>query len=714
LFRREIDLADAPAQVDVWISADAAYRLYVNGCLVDRGPDDVGKDLEDVPTGKWMLNYRDLSPFFNKGRNLIAVEVFRAEALLSCHATSGRGGLIFEARLRLADGTRLEMASDESWRGMAASQWRLEDWLPTSRDKRLRVLCFDAAQEPCGWQGPGFRDDSWPFCSAVGDVWSPMVMSEIPPRLEALYPMQAIVRQTEGVTVPDHPFADGQPLVVSKTGAFTVRFDRVLCGHVGIRVRGGAGAILELQPNELNEPGFQRMNRMMILRLREGEQEIETPFYDSFSVINIHVRQAATPVSVCAVTARFISYPVSYKGSFECSDPALNRIWETTRWLTQLCLQTHHLDSPLHQEPIGDPGDYLIEALNTYYAFGEPWLARQDLRKYAWMLRQRKFVPFHISYTLLWLQMLIDYGDYTGDMTLWGELAPEVHDLLDTFASFRGPNGLLTNAPNYMFMDWVKIGEFEGHHPPAVIGQGYLTAFYYRALADGGRIARFLDDPRRAEHYDQLRDEVKRAYHRVLWDEQAGLYRDGMPFQSLVPPSRWLPADRDVETHTAQNNTLAVLYDLAPVEAQAGIMRRVLSGPDFNCQPYFMHFVLDALLHCGLFDSEALPQIRRWTIDEETRTFQEMWTDGDFSHAWHTTLFQLSARVLGVTPLEPGFARVAIDPHPGDLHWARGVVPTPHGEVRVDWEKKDGRLRLNVSVPPGVKAEVAEQWNLTR
>ena len=27
----------------------------------------------------------------------------------------------------------------------------------------------------------------------------------------------------------------------------------------------------------------------------------------------------------------------------------------------QICLQTHHLDSPNHQEPISDPGDYVIE-----------------------------------------------------------------------------------------------------------------------------------------------------------------------------------------------------------------------------------------------------------------------------------------------------------------------------------------------------------------
>jgi hypothetical protein len=42
----------------------------------------------------------------------------------------------------------------------------------------------------------------------------------------------------------------------------------------------------------------------------------------------------------------------------------------------EVCLQTHHLDSPNHQEPISDPGDYVIEGMVSYYAFGQPWLTR--------------------------------------------------------------------------------------------------------------------------------------------------------------------------------------------------------------------------------------------------------------------------------------------------------------------------------------------------
>ena len=51
--------------------------------------------------------------------------------------------------------------------------------------------------------------------------------------------------------------------------------------------------------------------------------------------------------------------------------------------------------------------------------------------------------------------------------------------VIDQFSSYLGKNGIISEAPNYMFMDWVTVHDdknpkiyFACHHPPAVIGQG--------------------------------------------------------------------------------------------------------------------------------------------------------------------------------------------------------------------------------------------------
>ena len=56
------------------------------------------------------------------------------------------------------------------------------------------------------------------------------------------------------------------------------------------------------------------------------------------------------------------------------------------------------------------------------------------------------------------------------------------------------------------------------------------------------------------------------------------------------------------------------------------------------------------------------------------------------SHGWSTApTSALSAYVLGVQPATAGYATWTVQPHPGDLAWSQGRVPTPHGDLNVKW-----------------------------
>jgi len=49
---------------------------------------------------------------------------------------------------------------------------------------------------------------------------------------------------------------------------------------------------------------------------------------------------------------------------------------------------------------------------------------------------------------------------------------------------------------------------------------------------------------------------------------------------------------------------------------------------------------------------------------------------------------------------------VAIRPLPCGLSWAQGVVPTPHGPVRVHWHREGGRFIFVVDLPTTLDAEI--------
>ena len=78
----------------------------------------------------------------------------------------------------------------------------------------------------------------------------------------------------------------------------------------------------------------------------------------------------------------------------------------------------------------------------------------------------------------------------------------------------------------------------------------------------------------------------------------------------------------------------------------------------------------------------------------------------DWNHAWGAAPANLLPRfVLGAEPLVPGWKQVRIRPHPGDLKFAKGKVPTPRGPIIVGWENRNS-FQMNLNLPDGVTARL--------
>jgi len=79
------------------------------------------------------------------------------------------------------------------------------------------------------------------------------------------------------------------------------------------------------------------------------------------------------------------------------------------------------------------------------------------------------------------------------------------------------------------------------------------------------------------------------------------------------------------------------------------------------------------------------------------------------SHAWcsgPTAL--LPQKVLGVEPVSAGWKTFSVKPHPCDLKWAKGIVPTPFGSISVDWKVNEkGIFSMYVRVPENTFAEIS-------
>jgi hypothetical protein len=80
------------------------------------------------------------------------------------------------------------------------------------------------------------------------------------------------------------------------------------------------------------------------------------------------------------------------------------------------------------------------------------------------------------------------------------------------------------------------------------------------------------------------------------------------------------------------------------------------------------------------------------------------------AHGWAASpTVQLTEQVLGVTPVDPGYATLSIKPHPDNLRWARGAVPTKDGNVAVSWWSNPHApwFKLHAKTPAGTSGTIA-------
>ena len=67
----------------------------------------------------------------------------------------------------------------------------------------------------------------------------------------------------------------------------------------------------------------------------------------------------------------------------------------------------------------------------------------------------------------------------------------------------------------------------------------------------------------------------------------------------------------------------------------------------------------------------------------------------------------LVERIAGITPREPGYRVIDINPLVGGgLSHARAELQTPFGQVGSRWQRNDGEVCLDITIPPGTSARV--------
>lgn len=379
--------------------------------------------------------------------------------------------------------------------------------------------------------------------------------------------------------------------------------------------------------------------------------------------------------------------------AFRSSDELLNRVWD-------LCLYSIKATTFAgvfvdgDRERIAYEADAYLNQLSYYAGNADVRMARDTY----------DHLMAFPTWPTEWASHMVLMADadwrHTGDRA-W--LAARFEALRAKLLLERvGPDGLVVSSAAQIkhgdIVDW-PLGERDGYvfRPVNTV----INAFYLHALNRMAALARDLGrDVEAAEYGERFRVGLA-AFQARLFDPVRGLYVDG----------------EGTEHASLHANLFPLAFGLVPEAHRPGITRW-LTGRGMACSVYAAQYLLEALFMNGA-DREALalmlaPGDRSWRymVESGTTITWEAWAqhykpNQDWNHAWGAAPANLLPRfVLGVQPLEPGWARAQVRPQPGGLAWSEGRVPTPQGPIDVRWARDAATFTLTLALPPGMPARI--------
>lgn len=731
-FRRDFSLNTVPAHFPVDVSADNRFVLYVNGHRVGDGP--ARGDLNH-----WRYESFDLAPWLEKGKNRLRATVWNFG--------------VFAALAQVTDHTAFLLeGQDEASVVSTGKDWQVEVEAGHSVLPRKPGYWVYMASGPGETWNAALYDWDWMSDASRGswvEAASPMRDSIFPHSGQAhgagdtgdvpwTLEEDSLPHMTYESTEAGHAVRSdlnresGQgdfPLTVPAHRDVHILLDRgtLITAYPALTLSGGKDTRVVLTYSEAlfdanqhkgdrNEVG----NRVALglkdeIRMDGGaHRRFETLWWRTWRYLDLEIVTQDEALTMDSLEAHATMYPFAERASFHSSNPDLDSIWEIGWRTTRLDAHETYMDTPYYEQ-LQYVGDTRIEAMISYGVSNDDRLARQAIKafndsrlpegitasRYPSSLQQ--IIP---TFSLQWVDMLHDYWMYRPDAEFVHQFLPGVRGVLDWFQSYEAPDHLLRKLPYWTFID----GDLGADTRPASGGnESCLTSLeYLGALDDAGELEEALGDSFFAQRDRARASALRSSLTRLCWDAQRGLLAD-------------TPAKTEF---SQQGNILGVLHGVIPAQERKRVLERILSlepGPVKDGMPaasyYFRYYLARALQSAGMED-RYLDSLHPWRVmlPLHFSTWPEYPGDSRTdSHAWsaHPT-FDLLTLVAGVRPAAPGFARVRIAPHLGDLADLTAVYPHPRGDIRLTYHRTAKGLNCAITIPENLPAEFEWQGKVTR
>lgn len=682
-FRKTVPVWDSYDKATLDISAEARYKLYINGTLVAVGPckgSGVKKYYDTV----------DVAPYLHQGDNEIVVDVLQLAATSSMVKGKTIPAVLRTGNLALALSLELYRGKELCYRQITAkdSGWEVAEITGvTFRGYNDAVFVETHVGPEKGKEVYVPAVARWNVDSDDKEYypWGGFNLLYLYPRPIPMMYRKPVELKRNGCLIECDYLTFGIP-TFRFTGKGTVHLRYAEC--YGERASKG-----DRTDPTLGLFGYEDTV------VCDGEVVFEPFWFRCFRYIRMTFEGE---VALSDLSFLEMSYPFEFRTDYDFGSERDNKLWEISARTLMRCTHESYEDCPYYEQ-LQYGMDTSLQMIFNYQFTDDDLLARKAMDDFRNCQRPDgimvsrypcvydQYIP---TFSFFFIFMVHAHYRRFGDLALVRENLRAVDGVLEWFENFKDEKtGLIRRSKFWNFIDWAEPWDHQWVGGIPFTADGGIITIHSAMMCYFLRIGAELYDACgrhcTAEEYRQRAAALAEAINALCYDEEKGLYAD----------------DMDHVNYSQHMQTWCVLSGIAEGDRARAIME---NSVDLAAKSTFAfaYFYFRALEQVGMYDlSDKLMDDYRNLIDLHCTTIPETPVGARSDcHAWGAVaLYEFSAVILGVRTLSAADKTVEVRPYVENRPYAKGTVSSIAGDVAVSWRKEGDRLFLSAKAADPAK-----------
>lgn len=699
--RKEFPVQKKIRRAMAYLSGLGLSEMYLNGKKV--GNAVLSPALSDYSKRMFYVAY-DVTGYLRTGPNALGVVLgngrfFAPRGKVPTETrTYGFPKLRFQMRVEYQDGSSALVVSDDSW--------RLTTQGPIRANSEYDGEEYDARLELPGWNSPGCDDSRWVAAQTVQAPGGVLAAQMINP-----------IRVTQILK----PLNVRQP----KPGVWIFDMGQNLVGWCRLRVSGPRGTTVSLRHSETLKPdGTLYLDNIRSARvtdkytLKGNSQEVYEPRFTYHGFRYVEVTGFPGTPTAKTLEGCVVHDDLASAGEFACSNPLINRIYQSVWWGVRGNYRSIPTDCPQRDERQGWLGDRSAESKGETYLFDTAALYSKWLQDMADAQKETGSVPDVCpaywpiySDNVTWPSSTViipdTLRDQFGDPAIIQEHYESARKWMAYMAGFV-TNGIIARDS---YGDWCVPPEdpklIHSNDPNRKTDRALLaTAYFYADARLMSQYAHGLGKEADEKYFTELAQTLKSAFNAKFLDERSGQYDNGSQTSCVLP----------------------LAFGLAPDEQRSRIFQHLLNKIQDESHGHVGTGLIGGQWLMRVLSDNGRPDIALeiatqrtypswgYMLEHGATTIWELWNGNTADPAMNSgnhvmlvgdLIIWLNEYLAGIKsdPAQPGFKHIIMRPEPvRDLDSVRATHHSAFGAISSKWSRTNGRFTWEITVPVNTTA----------